>query len=164
VQGAACLGVPASELVDLSVSLDALLPGARGRELTERFTQARDVNEALHATQSWLLGLPYVPDRLVERALVLLEATTNDAQVSAVARALELSERQLERRLLARTGFTPKRYARLRRFERAVASLESASTLAQVAADAGYYDQSHFSREFTRFAGTTPGRFLRHLR
>src|SRR5665213_303471 len=67
-----------------------------------------------------------------------------------------LSERQLERRFLLRVGMMPKRFARLARFERAVSLMDSASALAAVAQLAGYYDQSHFVREFRAFAGTAP--------
>ena len=84
--------------------------------------------------------------------------------MAAVARELGLSERQLERRLLTRTGLTPKRYASLRRFERAASALNGAESLAQLALEAGYYDQSHFIREFSRYAGTSPGRFVRGKR
>ena len=56
---------------------------------------------------------------------------------------------------------SPKAYARLLRFEHASALLERASppsrTLADVAMEAGYYDQSHLTRDFVALAGMTPG-------
>jgi AraC-like DNA-binding protein len=163
-QGAACLGVPASELTDRSVPLDALLPG--GQELRERLVNAADVRHAVGVLEAWLLSRPFAPDRLVMRAFTLLEqGNGKDAQIAAVARELGLSERQLERRMLARTGVTPKHFASVRRFERALAALRAgAGSLAQVAVAAGYYDQSHFYRDFRRFTGTTPARYVRAAR
>jgi len=33
-------------------------------------------------------------------------------------------------------------------------------SLSQIALEAGYYDQAHFSREFKEFAGASPARFF----
>lgn len=164
-QGAACLGVPGSELADRSVAIDDLLPSARARAIREQLLNAPDVACAVALVQEVLLSLPYVHDALVARALIMLEASdASAARVAAVARELGLSERQLERRVVLRTGLSPKRYASLRRFERAVSALgvNDGQPLAQIAQAAGYYDQSHFIREFSRLAGVSPGRFVRN--
>jgi AraC-like DNA-binding protein len=162
-QGATCLGVPASELFGRSVSLDEVLPVWRVRELQERIQE--NPAQAVSLVGSFLAGLPFTRDRLITRAIAMLETfPEKDALVSEVARELGLSERQLERRFLQRVGMTPKRYTALHRFERTLALLGGVSSLTSAALDAGYYDQSHFIREFRRFAGTTPGRFLRGSR
>ena len=59
-------------------------------------------------------------------------------------------------------GITPKAYARLLRFQRATALLmepETTGSLADVAMSAGYYDQSHLTRDFGALAGMTPGSY-----
>jgi AraC-like DNA-binding protein len=161
-QGAACLGVPASALSNASVPLDALLPGSG--ELVERVHGARTVEEGVGLVQDFLAHRPFTADPLVERALRVLGAEPDEAaSVARLARSLSMSERQLERRFLDRVGISPKRYASLRRFERAAALLGSGAPLGRVALDAGYYDQSHFTRELRRFAGMTPGA-LRDMR
>jgi AraC-like DNA-binding protein len=155
-QGAACLGVPASELSNESVALDALIPGSR--EVVERFQGARTIAESVAVVEDFLARRPFAPDPLVERALrVLVVEPDEDAGIARIARSLSMSERQLERRFLDRVGNTPKRYASLRRFERAAALVGSGAPLGQIALDAGYYDQSHFIREVRRFSGMTPG-------
>lgn len=161
-QGAACLGVPASEIANDSVPLDALLPGSR--EVVERFQGAPTVAEGVAIVEEFLARRPFTADPLVERALRLLHAEPDEeASIARIARSLSMSERQLERRFLDRVGSTPKRYASLRRFERAAALVGSGAPLGRIALDAGYYDQSHFIREFRRFSGMTPGD-LRRLR
>jgi AraC-like DNA-binding protein len=155
-QGASCLGVPASELVDRSVALDEILVG-RAREVGERLCEASDTAARVKMVEQLLLGLDWAPDLLIERALALLGAGSN---VAAIARELGISERQLERRFLARIGITPKGYAGLRRFERAVALARTSSSLTDAAFAAGYYDQSHFIRDVRRFAGATPSELL----
>ena len=59
-------------------------------------------------------------------------------------------------------GITPKAYARLLRFGHATALLMETApgrSLADVATEAGYYDQSHLTRDFTALAGPTPGNY-----
>jgi AraC-like DNA-binding protein len=158
--GAACLGVPAAELAGRSVPLDAVLPSARVTEVTELLGEARDTPTRITVIEHFLAELARAGDSLVQRAVALLAAPTPVPTIAAVARAVGVSERQLERRFLASVGVTPKRFAALRRFERAVALSPSASSLTAAAIDAGYYDQSHFIRDFRRFAGATPREIL----
>ncbi len=82
-------------------------------------------------------------------------------------RAADLAGRRLEpaylqRRLRAETGLTPKAAARVTRFDRArpdpprQAAAGAGSTLADIAAACGYYDQAHLAREFRALAGCPP--------
>jgi AraC-like DNA-binding protein len=165
-QGAACLGLPAHELHGKSQGLDALWGPhgrARGALLVERIRGAANTAERLGLLEDFLLGLPFERDALVDEALRLLgrdDENSEGMRVARVARAVGLSERQLERRFLTRVGVSPKRYARLLRFERAQRLARGGHSLSRVAFESGYADQPHFIREFRRFAGTTPARFL----
>jgi len=55
-------------------------------------------------------------------------------------------------------GLTPKLYARIVRFRRAMAEIETPAPLADVASACGYYDQPHMNAEFRALAGFTPRR------
>lgn len=70
------------------------------------------------------------------------------------------SRRHVTERFRRQLGVSPKAYARLLRFEHASALLSEqppTRTLADVAMEAGYYDQSHLTRDFVALAGMTPG-------
>lgn len=58
---------------------------------------------------------------------------------------------------------TPKLFARVRRFQRAISLAGQAPTVnwARLAADCGYFDQSHLIRDFVAFSGLTPADYLR---
>jgi AraC-like DNA-binding protein len=76
-----------------------------------------------------------------------------------------LDSRTFERRFCNAMGMTPKQYARVIRFRTAYQELISAGKRANRHLD-GYYDQSHFHREFKYFTGVAPamkiqGRFDR---
>lgn len=163
-QGAACLGVAVGELTDRSVALDDLLPPARVAELCDRLHAATDDHARVEVVQGLLLALPFVRDPLVTRAVELLAAAHDEPSVAGVARAVGLSERQLERRFSARVGLSPKRFAKLHRFERALALARTTPSLSAVAQGAGYYDQSHFVRDFRSFAGAAPSEVLSRAR
>src|SRR5690606_41200774 len=126
----------------------ALPISARARETRERFLDARSDAARIAVIEDMLRALPFTRDPLVERAIALLSDAGHHASVAAVARALSVSERQLERRFLRRVGIGPKRFAQLRRFERATALMGTQPSLTRAALAAGYYDQAHFIREF----------------
>jgi transcriptional regulator GlxA family with amidase domain len=72
------------------------------------------------------------------------------------------SRRHVTQRFRRQLGLSPKAYARLLRFKHASALLVeegSVRSLAQVATEAGFYDQSHLTRDFATLAGTTPGAY-----
>jgi AraC-like DNA-binding protein len=161
-QGIACLGVPACQLASRNIGLHEILRPDRVERMHERMRAARTAADSVAVLEDFLAQLPFTGDPLVAQALKLVaSSSTRPTGVAEVARLLGLSERQLERRFLERVGVTPKRFATLRRFERAIASASTTPSLTAVALDAGYYDQSHFIREFRRFTGVSPGTLLR---
>jgi AraC-like DNA-binding protein len=95
---------------------------------------------------------PTAIDRRLPRAIAGLAAP--GARVAAVARALDLSERQLERLLLHHVGLGPKRLARIARLRTALA-VARRGALADAAAAAGYADQAHMAREIRALTGAT---------
>lgn len=68
------------------------------------------------------------------------------------------TKKTLERYFLERVGLSPKRYARICRFNFVKAMFDKNPSLnwQEVAFSAGYYDQSHFIKEFKAFSGKTP--------
>lgn len=88
-----------------------------------------------------------------------------EGRVAQVARTLGLSIRSLERRVREQAGITPKALARVGRFQRVLRQLASptAMPLAQLAANTGYADQAHLTREFQRLAGQSPARYRHYL-
>jgi AraC family transcriptional regulator len=87
-----------------------------------------------------------------------LDAGLTLEQLAAVAR---LSPYHFARQFKAATGLPPHRYVITRRVERAKQLLQGRGdrSLAEVAACAGFSDQSQFSRHFKRLVGATPGKY-----
>jgi AraC family transcriptional regulator len=87
-----------------------------------------------------------------------LDASPTLEQIAAVAR---LSPYHFARQFKTATGLPPHEYVIARRVERAKQFLQGGGdlALAEVAAQAGFSDQSQFSRHFKRLVGVTPGQF-----
>jgi AraC-like DNA-binding protein len=77
-----------------------------------------------------------------------------------------VSERHLRRLFRETIGVSPKAFAKVTRFRRAVraARAENHANWAAIAAEAGYYDQAHLIGEFRAIAGVTPRALLGELR
>jgi AraC-like DNA-binding protein len=105
------------------------------------------------------------PDRAMARAAVLLRDPA--ARAEAVAAEVGLSERQFRRRSQAAAGYGPKTLQRVLRFHRFVRLLDAAPAaapppdLAALAAQAGYADQAHLTRECSALSGFTPAALAR---
>jgi AraC-like DNA-binding protein len=93
------------------------------------------------------------------------EALEAGLPLPAVAAGLGQSERQLRRRFETAVGLSPKRFARLRRFQQvfALGREQDAGAWAEAALAGGYCDQAHFNRDFRAFTGSRPRELLRDL-
>ena len=85
------------------------------------------------------------------------------ARTEEVAAAVGLSMRQLRRRCHAAVGYGPKTLQRVLRFRRFVSRIDACQDidLAAIAAEAGYADQAHLTRECARLSGLTPAALAR---
>ena len=77
--------------------------------------------------------------------------------ISNVASRYGISSRYLQKLFLRYTGLTPKLYNKINRFQRSLRLVsQNDLSLTSIAYDCGYFDQSHFIREFKSFTGYTP--------
>ncbi|WP_433081080.1 helix-turn-helix domain-containing protein [Dactylosporangium sp. CA-052675] len=148
-QGPAVLGVPAHEVRDQRIPLDALWPSARVRRLTERLDEAPDPGAVL---ESELLAADRAPDPLAPRLLARLRAGRT---VAGIAADVGLSERQLHRRGLRLYGYGLKTLARILRLGVALDLARAGVAFATVAVNSGYADQAHLARDVKALAGVT---------
>ncbi|MDN5748024.1 MAG: helix-turn-helix domain-containing protein [Pseudonocardia sp.] len=163
----ALFGVPAGELAGDTVDLAALL-GRRTGPLLERLAEpgtwaqrfARLNEELGELARAGRGDVGVRPE--VGYAWDRLEETGGTLRVTDLAREVGWSRRHLADRFRRETGLAPKAAARVIRFERACDRLRGPSrpALAAVAADCGYVDQAHLSRDFRDLAGQTATSWL----
>jgi AraC-like DNA-binding protein len=141
--GPGVLGLPASELTDRQVPLEDLWPSPDVRELAE-------ADEPLAALEAVAAARWREPDRAM---VALAAAARRGIPVGDFADRAGLSARHLQRRANAAFGYGAKTLHRILRLQRAVALARDGEPFARVAADTGYADQAHLSREVRALAG-----------
>jgi AraC-like DNA-binding protein len=154
----ATLGAPPADLSHTVVTLEDVW----GRDATR-------IRERLHEAPSW-------EDRFaIADAMLLRRYEAGPSVDPEVARAWERivdsrgrvrvdelvvdtgwSRTRLWSRFRSQIGLSPKRAARLVRFDHAAHDLAAGRPAAQVAAEGGYADQSHLHRDVLSFTGATP--------
>jgi AraC-like DNA-binding protein len=88
------------------------------------------------------------------------EHLTRTVEVAELAAAAGLTATQLERRMRRALGLSPRQYLLRTRVDEATRRLATTDeALADIAHACGWYDQSAFTRQFTRVAGCTPGEY-----
>ncbi len=164
----AVLGVPASALTGRIVALEDLWGDAATRRLRARLADAGDMVHAaamLERAIAERLAAAGACHPRAELARAAADRLTS-ANVNAVAIELGVSERHLRRVFHEAVGVSPKAFAKLTRFHRALRAARATAhpSWASIAAAAGYYDQAHLIAEFRAIAGVTPRALLGELR
>lgn len=152
------LGLPLVELANRSVPIEAVL-GRDGAGLVQRIGDAATWQERFAIVDAALLArLSDAADVDAEVAWSLgrIVASGGTAAIGELAVELGWSHRRLIARYRDAVGLSPKVVARIVRFERACAGLRGGAGPAAVAAECGFFDQAHLSREVREFAGITP--------
>jgi AraC-like DNA-binding protein len=158
------LGLPAGELADTHVDLETLWGPLAGR-LRERLFEAGTSAERFHLLQDALLSrLCHDAEQhyAVSAALEMFGKNQVGPTVREAAKSLGLSQRRFIQVFKAEVGMTPKLFSRIQRFQQARSFIgqNPSPDWAALALDLGYFDQSHFIREFLEFSGLSPTDYL----
>lgn len=140
------------------VDVKQLTQPCRVTELEERLSLARRDHERVRLVEAFLIRER--ADRLFDERIALasqLLARPTEHPVWETARALSISPRHLSRSFKAAVGLSPKLFARIMRFQRALQlRRRSNASWASIAVDCGCSDQAHLIHEMRRFASSTP--------
>jgi AraC-like DNA-binding protein len=162
-------------LVGSFLNLEQKPVGHLGDEWVSLGTQLENVL-ILHGRDA---AIQVLHDFLIERALKLTwDARVIDTAISALmlergqititelADRCQVSKRQLEREFRSKARTSPKLLSQLMRFRHVRDALwrDPSLNLSELALEAGYADQAHFTREFRRLAQRTPREFVLNMK
>ena len=161
------LGVPASELLTQTVPLCEVW-GSAGTDGFARVAEETTLGVRIRAMEAALLRRVKNawPVDHATRAAIRWMAQRPNGRVEQLSQWLGLSSRQLQRRFVISAGYGPKMFQCVLRFQRLLNEAHRAGicrTLADLAANAGYSDQAHMTREIQRFANCPPTSVLRSV-
>jgi AraC-like DNA-binding protein len=164
---AALLRAPQHELAGLTVSVDDVVGPL-----------ASSLSDVRGSTDSTSVAAPAILERIavhaqtarvdlrVRRAVEIIGRHRGRVSIDRLASHVGLTRRHLERRFQIVVGMSPKRLARIARFQHALRmlhALDSDQRGTRTAIECGYADQAHFVREFRELAGCPPeAHLLRH--
>ena len=161
------LRIAQDELADQVVELEAVC-GDRIAGLHQQLLDAQSPQSCFALLEAWLTGLLDRDTRVHAGVVAVshaLQTSHGRADLRHASRSTGYSREYLIRRFREQVGLTPKAYAGILRFNRALAVAHGARAgWAEIAHDCGYYDQAHLIRDFQRFAGRAPGNLLHDRR
>ena len=151
----AWLNLPVHEVTDRFADAGAVR-GQAASDLRSAIEQATSADSRFIAAEAAIrtaLRRKQAAADITVRAVRMIERHAGMLTIDLLARACGVGPRQLERRFLDDVGITPKRMARIVRFQQALRGLRAGAAPADVAAACGFADQPHLAREFRAFAG-----------
>lgn len=159
------LGIPLHEIQNEISLLDA----TNRPDLLRLHAQLQAMDSVaarIQRLEEWLLKrllLGKERDRLIPASLIRLRQGMGQLSIHDLAEEFSISQRQLERIYKNQVGVSPKHYSRLLKIENARLALKQMNGIspAELAADFGFYDQSHFIREFSAVVGLTPYAYMK---
>ena len=116
--------------------------------------------EKVSQIEEWFLHKNYSDLNVKYKAVQLIHEKNGLIQLSDLVSSTQISERTLERYFKTYVGLSPKFYSRIIRFSSIFKLIQEEPVDWQdVIFKAGYYDQSHFIKNFQEFTGEDPSRY-----
>lgn len=160
-------GIPQWELNDTAIEMQNIF-GKGYHETEEKIDLSFTMQERVRHAENFLLqqvaeqSLKKKKDCAeINHALRVLADPFEKKNNNSIASQLFISKRELERRFATIVGLSPTQYAKIIRFQYIFQVKEKMQSLTALAHAAGYYDQSHFIRDFKAIAGINPASFFK---
>lgn len=153
-------GLVAPELTNQFIDATLLFPGAI-RETFEKLQQTNDYNHMLRLVEDFTTMLVRHAQKdchFLDDVSQQMRQCAGNVTMDALAKQSYLCTKQFKRKFLERTGVNPKTYARIIRFNKAynLKNRFSNRSWDRIAADCGYTDYQHLSKDYKDFTDLTP--------
>lgn len=142
--------IPLAEFLDVS-------------SLEQQLSECADFTEMLDAAQDFFRSLQYAPLPLIAcGAAKMITQTTGVQKIANIANSMGYSQQYVNNIFRQSYGVSLKKYSDIVRMQTAMRYLSS-TCMMDVIADLGYYDQSHFIRDFKQYTSITPNLFVEQV-
>jgi AraC-like DNA-binding protein len=155
-------GLPAAAVMDTTIPFAHLEPAVT---LSPVLDPATPLSAKVETLAGYLAakGAGFTPSAVLRALPAIYDGTLR--RVDDIAATLGYGVRQTSRLFLDEIGVTPRVFLNIVRLHRALRLLadDPANSLAGLAAEAGFFDQSHFVHEIRRYTGVSPLELLRRM-
>lgn len=162
--------LPLYEIVNKEWEFASMLPHDEKEKLLENLFFSNTLEEKIKIFMNYFIHQadPKTEDSLSLKNYLRNEIINSDGDLKLSDLSLKTgySERYLNKRIHEDFGMNPKNLIRIIRFQKAVDNLTATignTNCIHTALDHGYYDQSHFIKDFKRLSGTTPIGYINNL-
>jgi AraC-like DNA-binding protein len=155
--------IPAHELFGLSVNSENLFRSGELNEVIERLAEARNNSARIIVLEAFFLKklVHEKSDPRIDDATRSIKQHHGVIRIKELANSLSISQDAFEKRFRTLVGTTPKQYASIVRLRSLIRNYPSYASLTEASYEAGYFDQSHFIKDFRLFTGQTPKDFFK---
>ncbi|NJO81981.1 MAG: AraC family transcriptional regulator [Blastochloris sp.] len=153
---------PLDELANMALNLDDIYPNSP-LHIAPLLSECPDDSARIAALEKQLvrcLAAGGDPDPVVQQAIWQIEQAHGAHSIRDLRIDVGVSERTLQRLFKQHCGVAPKTFSQLTRFWCALQLLEHGTSWTDIIMRTGYYDQSHFIREFKTFSLMTPSDYI----
>ncbi len=157
--------MPMHEISDCVVDAD-LLWGNVFAYLRERLLEIKEVNSRFECVEEFLLKTfhtKFITNPCVEYAVSEILRQSDQVNLGRLNQKIGYSQRHFIEMFKRQVGVTPKGYLKIIRFQKTINKIEECDDIdwTPISQECGFYDQSHFIRDFRFFSGFTPSEYLR---
>lgn len=151
---------PLFELFERSVSLDNFVDKNGIIEIEEKLNSEISDLERIKIIEQFLFSQLYKTeiDLLIEKSISEIYSSNGNLKIKELSQKLFISQDAFEKRFRKIVGSTPKQFSSIIRLK-SITKIQKPNSLIDLALENGFYDQSHFNREFKTFTGLTPTEF-----
>lgn len=156
--------MPVNELTDIVADAEQVF-GSSILEMREMLQETEQVEGKFNIVEKFLLGSAgRNPEEnpVIRHTVNRLVSEPNRQLLREISDEMGYSQKHFIQLFKDHVGLTPKTFARIMRFQKAIEEIESTGNIswAALALDCGYYDQSHFINDFRVFSGFTPEEYM----
>ncbi|MBM9546853.1 helix-turn-helix transcriptional regulator [Leptospira sp. 201903074] len=164
IGAAAFFREPISDFYEKTINLEDLISKSAYREIEEQLFCSHSNENCINLIENFLLQNRKERriDPILRQTLFNIQKANGNIKIKDLKQGLPISIDSLEKKFKDSVGTTLKHYANLLRIRSAITSHSRETTLTDLAYNAGYYDQSHFNKEFKLYTGESPKVFFQH--
>jgi len=155
---------PISEMIDLFIDVRHIW-GQQGIDFGNKVIDAKSLEQRIFIIETFLMKCLHCfnkQERWIDYLVDKIYYGHNDVKLSEISDEIAISNRHFQRKFKECVGVSPKAFQRIARFESVLKYLllNKKSDYLHTVLDRGYYDQSHFIKDFKAFTGEYPSLFL----